>query len=1113
MASRFDKFKAAVDELERQVGGATDRAERHGRQAVDRTRRTATRVRRGADRVRDRVESAGQAADERVERVQRRVDAGAESAAATAHQAGDAVAESVREAEQVAERVERAGSDSADRIRDRIERERAAGEAVGTLVESEGRRRIKDVRDATTTARDEATRLSEDIKAADEIAGTSTTTVSTPPPDEAAADGVSEPSLAAERGQPPQSERDRPLGADVGLESDEANQLAADIAAQNDQLDRDDIVGFERVQRDQGRGESVPRDADPVYRAELSEEARRDIAREQIVEQNPEIDAGDIERLEPTDDGAYQAVLTDEARRELAEQPAEERAAEGAPLDTNRLLERTSPASDLFGLEAREQAIETEAQEGSPSAQLFVGGEALEAVGVDASRELDDAVPDPDFLEESQEVPFVTATGRTTVDVNPKLGIGREGTRPGEAVRNFVVGTPAGAGVLAGLGPRATADLGLRTEAALGRDVDEEAQVTASETAEGVQSAGGTVVEGTRQDPVGAALDLALPFAVSKASPIRFRSRRIPLDADSVEGLDTTASVSRSRRAGAEFEARAQGSPDATDSIDLEATEPTPTETVTTLRLETPDVVKPLTGPSRGRTIAGVRGNRPSVGAPEVNPSRVDFEELPGRTRTFEPADPVRTDIFQATGRSAGGQTAARTQATRQLVSEAASESPGRSVGSAEEIVESARAAPSDKAPEIVEALDETDATIFGSAAARAQVDRFRQPRDIDVIVPDEQAARQRFAEALEGANADVDEVFDIKETGDAPGRARGGERIKFGRESFEKLETDEGIPVNPVEEELLRKSGASGFFRPEDAAGTSRFDVGPEPRRAGRTDVRQKDPADAVALADEVLGPETAAVREFRAAFSDIEGVEPPTTAPAGPTGTATGIRGFIADERGQFALTGTGPRAAGVLEQPSGTIFDDIAGSATRSPARRVDDPDSPARSPVGSPAASPDAASPSTATRSPLASLSPAAAGDSPSAGQSPGGSLSPGASGSPLISPDSPGRSPPGDGGPPPGGEPPPEFPPPPVFGSPPPGSPGRFDLDFDRDEREERIPLFGEVETPFVNPIVSGLEESFDSVLGAGDTNTLDDVFAELEGEGGDPLAGDPLEEF
>jgi hypothetical protein len=1141
MPSRFDKFKAAVDELERQVGGATDRAERLGRNAVARTRRradrTATRARqasdetvdrvksvprradraaerarRGADQGVERVEAAGRAADERADRVKEQVEAGAESAARTADRGGDAVAESVRDAEQTADRVTRAGSDRIERVRDSIEREQAAAASVASRVESAGRRRVRDVRDATTAARDEATRLSEDIKAADEIAGASSPAASRPTATEQPPDGESEPSLdAPQRSQQPEQRPDQPRGADVGLDPEAADQLAADVAAQDDRIDESDIAGFERVQPDQRSDDPIPRDAEPTYRAELTEDARRDIARQQIAEQNPDIDAGDIERLEPTDDGAYQAVLTDEARRDLAEAPAEP---QGGPLDADRLFERTSPASKIFQNEARENAIEAEARQGSLSAGLFVGGEAIEAVGVDVSRAAEDYVPDPDFLEESQEVPVVTSFGRTTVDVNPKLGVGREGTRPGEAVRNFLVDTPAGVGVVTALGPRAAGDAGLRAEDALGRDVDAEAKVTASETVEGLESAGGTVVEGARQDPVGAALDLALPFAVSKASPVRIRSRRVPLDADSVEGVDATASVSRSRRAGAQFEARAQGSPDATDSVDLKATEPTPAETVTTVRLETPAALKPITGLSRGRTVAGFRGNRPTAGAPEVDPSRVDFEELPGRTRTFEPADPVRTDVFQATGRSAGGQTAARTEATRRLVSEAATESPGgRSVGSAEEIVESARAAPSDKAPEIVEALDDTDATIFGSAAARAQVDRFRQPADIDVIVPDKQAARQRFDKALEGANADVDDVFDIKETGDAPGRARGGERIKFGRESFGKLQTDEGIGVNPVEEELLRKAGASGFFRPAEAGGTSMFDVGPEPRRAGRADIRQKDPADAVALADEVLGPENAAVREFRAAFDDIEGIEPPTMAPTDPTGTPTGLRGFIADDRGQVALAGGGRRAAGVLDRPTGSIFDDIADSPTRSPARRVDDLDSPARSPVGSPATSPVAASPRTATGSPLAGLSPAAAGDSPPAGQSPVGSPSPGAPSSPLTSQGSPGGPPPSGGGPPPGGAPPPEFPPPPVFGSPSPGSPGRFDLDFGRDERDEPIPLFDDVETPFVNPIVSGLEESFDSVLGAGDTNTLNDVFSELDGQAGDPLAGDPLEDL
>jgi hypothetical protein len=645
-------------------------------------------------------------------------------------------------------------------------------------------------------------------------------------------------------------------------------------------------------------------------------------AKKQIARENEEIDVQDIESVKETEEDYYEAVLTDEARRDLAGGQGEP---EGGPLDADRLLNRTSPASKLFGLEEREQAIEREAQEGSPSGQVFVGGEALEAVGVDASRELDEAVPDPGFLEESQEVPIATSFAPgASVDVNPKVGVGSDSPRVGEQVRNAVVGLPAGAGVGAGLGGRGAGDIGLRVEDALGRGVESEASVSGQETLGAAGEAGGTVAKAAAREPVGAALELATPYAVSKASPVRFRSREIP----------TGDKTTRSRRAGAAVEAVRQGSPKKATDVDLDQTGTT-TDTVTTVRLETPDLFKPVTGPSRGRTVAGFdRGNRPTTGAPEVDPARVDFDQLPGRTRTYEPTDPVRTDIFQATGRSAGGQTAARTEATRQLVSEAASESPGRrAVGSAEEIVEASRAAPSDKTPEIVDALEETDATIFGSAAARAQVDRFRQPRDIDVSVPDEQAARQRFGQALEGANADVDDVFDIKETGDATGRARGGERIKFGRESFEKLKTDEGIPVNPVEEELVRKAGASGFFRPAGTAGTSRFDVGPEPRRAGRSDVRQKDPADAVALADEVLGPENTAVREFRAAYDDFEGVETPTTTAAAQPDPARGVRGFIADERGQLGVAGGRGARGGGLERRTAGAADDLADASTRS------------------------------------------------------------------------------------------------------------------------------------------------------------------------------------
>jgi len=548
MPSRLDKFKAAVDELERQVGGATDRARstasrarERGRQAASRTRRgaerAAQRVQRGADETVDRVESADSAADERGERVQERVETGAEAEARTADQqrdpGGGDSSSSDSSVSRGAQRLRKKAKQKT-RERGRVPFEDVSADSDSATSARSGSGRAERVRErierVAEEARDDAAQLKEDIERAQQVAGASTGVQA----DESVRDTEQSDPPELSAGESPRTERagraepDRPLGADVGLEPDRAEELAGEIAAQDERIDQDDIAGFERVEPDPGRGESVPRDGEPVFRAELTDEARRDIAREQIAEQNPKIDAGDIERLEPTDDGAYQAVLTDEAQRDLAEAPGEP---EGGPLDSDRLLERTSPGSQLFGLEARERAIEAEAQDGSRSAQLFVGGEALEAAGADASRAVDDFVPDPDFLEESQEVPVVTSFGRTTVDVNPKLGVGREGTRPGEAVRNFVVDTPAGAGVLAALGPRAAGDVGLRAEAALGRNIDSDAQVTGSETVEGVESAGGTVVEGARQDPVGAGLDLALPYAASKASPVRIRSRRIPLDA------------------------------------------------------------------------------------------------------------------------------------------------------------------------------------------------------------------------------------------------------------------------------------------------------------------------------------------------------------------------------------------------------------------------------------------------------------------------------------------------------------------------------------------------------------------------------------------------------
>jgi len=237
----------------------------------------------------------------------------------------------------------------------------------------------------------------------------------------------------------------------------------------------------------------------------------------------------------------------------------------------------------------------------------------------------------------------------------------------------------------------------------------------------------------------------------------------------------------------------------------------------------------------------------------------------------------LETDVFQRTGRRQGGTVRERTEAVDRLVERASSQPPTRETGEpVEETIRRARAVPDEAAGDIADALAEEDATIFGSAAAAAQTRQFRQPRDLDIAAPDESSARQTLSRALEGENADVGDIFDIKEVEDVPGRARAGEQIKFAQESQPKIETERGVQVNPVEEELLRKAGASGFFRGPDAAGTDRFDVGPQERATGdprRTDVRQKDVEDTDRLAREVLGEDDPALREFRDAFGVRDG------------------------------------------------------------------------------------------------------------------------------------------------------------------------------------------------------------------------------------------------
>ena len=829
----------------------------------------------------------------------------------------------------------------------------------------------------------------------------------------------------------------------------ETAETAADTADDATEVARDTVTDAERTARD------TAGDAERTIR-ETAEKAREAgstaVDAEERTAEDVARSAGDVAGSSEQDDGGASS-------------------SDGA-LDTDRLLNTTSPGSQLFGTKEREEAIEAAAQEGSPSGRLFVAAESFEAAGSDVSAELDQAVPK---LDESTKVPVVLpGAGVVDVEANPQAAF--EGNaRVGEQLRNVPVGAPAGAGVLAGLGPRAVADVGLRLEAAAGRDIDSEAMPTAAESVQGVERAGATVAEGVRREPVGATAELFLPTAASRASPVRVRRFDVPKQPDS------EASVSRARRAGAAAEAARRGeSPSAARDLDLKATPNRPTETVAGVRLEKPAVVQAVTGPSRGRTVVGFKGVRPRAGAPTPDTANIDLKRV-GREGfgSFEPTDPFETDVMRAAAREQGSDAAKRAEAVESVIDETRRQPQGAEIGRTEDVVDNVRSVPDRRVGEVSEALRDTDAAIFGSAAVRSQLSDFRQPRDIDVVVPDESAARQRFGNALEGSNADVGDVFDIKGPSDAPGRATGGERIKFGEESRAPLETEDGVRVNPVEEELTRKAGASGIFREPGAAGTQEFDVGPEPRRPGRSDVRQKDVDDTQAIGREVLGPDSEALREFETAFG-LREQPAPATAPAAGAGVGEPgqLADLLADTRGQV---GAGRRRADASA-------DTDADSATRSRPRdgnsRTDSPGR-ERSPDGSQSSS----SPRLRSSGLVLSASPAVGGTpddtSPAGGGSPGegdgGALSPpggpGDNVSPPGAPPGPPTSPPGM---PPG---PPTTPPrtPPGPPTTPPSRPPRRREDDTRDEPEEQFPTTAPFETPFRNPIASGGSVLFGTV--------------------------------
>jgi len=355
------------------------------------------------------------------------------------------------------------------------------------------------------------------------------------------------------------------------------------------------------------------------------------------------------------------------------------------------------------------------------------------------------------------------------------------------------------------------------------------------------------------------------------------------------------------------------------------------TTRVRALRAETPRAFDRYST-RRGRTLVSTRGARPTVGTPEFTARDIDFQRAGGEMAfgpEFEPRGALETDIARTIARAEGGEAATRFEAVDRLTQIGATrrQRRGLEVESTEEILQTARAVPEERAGELADVLAQNEGTtIFGSAAVRAQVPDARRPRDVDIAVENPESVRGQLANALEGANADVGDVFDIKPAQSIAGR---GETVKFGRGGRQFLETDEGVQINPAEQELMQKAGAAGFLRGREAPAeefigvTDEFDVGPQPARPGERP-RFKDPADASAIARDLLQQDlegtsrlrvlrrrrlqqqSAALAEFEAAFGEEIAAAtrgPDTDLPILPQTRERqrGIRELLADERGQ--------------------------------------------------------------------------------------------------------------------------------------------------------------------------------------------------------------------
>lgn len=557
--------------------------------------------------------------------------------------------------------------------------------------------------------------------------------------------------------------------------------------------------------------------------------------------------------------------------------PSEAPAAGGSPL---------AGTDEAVG-EAVDTAVET--VEDSPVAD--VGGAIADASrGAAGFANRNVVSPAADFVGERVE------TGAALASAGPDLDA--DGTRA-EAEGLAELESPFDAQPETGLGETtaAVAEAGGRgaTGATLGAPAG--AVETANIAGQGIEFTGEAVAEEGLQEGVTESGEAAVDTAQAAGTALARQAQQNPLQTGAalVGGLGGGAAVTPLRLTRTDVPTRGGGD-----------------TTVRGLRAEPPAITRPLTSDRniQGRTLAGTTGGRPQVGTPTVDLENVDIERAGTGTAqsgaVFEPQRPFETDVFTASAPSAGETATERVRATQALLGEGDTLTGGaatQDVAPVADVLERTRELGEDVDTEAVaDALAESDATVFGSGAVAAQAPEFRDPGDIDIVVPDKDAATERLESALAGSDTST-EAFDIKTPEDFGG-LEGGEVFGFGRRSQDPAETPEGVGVNPIGEELQRKTGASAFFRGPDI-GEEGVDVGPRPVRGAGTPTRQKDVRDAAAIA-ESMGADPSAVRQFREAF-DLE-----TAGATPPSGASRllpqNLRALAADTRGQAGLVGAG-------------------------------------------------------------------------------------------------------------------------------------------------------------------------------------------------------------